>query len=315
MNHVNAIRGTYIEPAVNIRQLTVFQALMKGRTATGAAAILGVSQPAVSQSLQQMEADLGLRLFQRINGRMSPTPEAEAIASEAGKILGSIDGLQRMIEEMRDGRARTINIAAIHTLAHVFVPRAVQQLSQKRPGVRIAVHVLPTLQIIEQVTSGTADVGLVTDSVDASTARFDDLLARDVACILPPGSDLASKSRIRPSDLRGQRLVCYDPQIPFSQRIARVFASAGEKLDISVQVSSSTLLAWLVESGMGVGLIEPFALLGRQRFNHVVKPFHPRIPIRPRIVYPPQRPLTQMAQEFCAIYRAIVEDMTASADA
>jgi len=67
---------------MNLRQLEVFNAIMRFGSVTGAARELGVSQPAVSKILRHAEDQLGMRLFERLNGRLQPTMEAKAIQAE-----------------------------------------------------------------------------------------------------------------------------------------------------------------------------------------------------------------------------------------
>src|SRR4051794_14516492 len=67
------------ERVPKIRSLDVFRVLLSTRSVTQTAQVLGISQPAVSKHLQQLEADLGFRLFERVSGRLHPTPEAELL--------------------------------------------------------------------------------------------------------------------------------------------------------------------------------------------------------------------------------------------
>ena len=70
------------------RQIEVFRMVMRCGTLTGAAEALNVSQPALSQILLHTEDELGFKLFQRVKGRLIPTPEAEEIYPEVERLFG-----------------------------------------------------------------------------------------------------------------------------------------------------------------------------------------------------------------------------------
>ena len=64
---------------LNVRHLAVFRAVMQVGTVSGAARMLNVSQPAITKSLQLLEGHLNLTLFERIKGRLQPTPDSEVL--------------------------------------------------------------------------------------------------------------------------------------------------------------------------------------------------------------------------------------------
>lgn len=63
-------------PTTKIRELLAFRTLLQTGSASETARVLEVSQPAISKALRQLETSLGFALFERINGRLRPTPEA-----------------------------------------------------------------------------------------------------------------------------------------------------------------------------------------------------------------------------------------------
>lgn len=87
----------------SIRQIEAFRALMQTRTATRAAAALGVSQPAVSRLLADFEAGVGFALFERRNGRLWPTAHAHALHEEVER---AFTGFERVIQAAARWRRR-----------------------------------------------------------------------------------------------------------------------------------------------------------------------------------------------------------------
>ncbi len=291
---------------MNFRQLSAFRALMSTGSATGAGELLGVSQPAISKTLKLMEDELGLKLFERVDGRLHPTPEARAILPEVTGVFRSVEAVRRAAAEMRSGGSGSVTVAAIHSLAHAFLPQTIERFHARWPSVTVVVDVLPTRQIIEIIGAGHADLGVVTDSADASFARHEDLLSSKVVCILPAGHELCSLPEIRPADLRGRKLACYGAQTPFGQRLARVFAAEGSPFTVQIQVATSTLLYRVVHDGLAIGLIEAFGVVDPKGPSVKVIPFQPTISIRLRAISPANRPRSIAAQNFMDEYRRVV---------
>src|SRR5690606_12771990 len=98
---------------MNIRQINVFLTVLRVRSATSAAALCGVSQPAVSQTIKQMEAELGLKLFTRLNGRLTPTPEAECVAHEMSEVMASYERMRSTVDGIRADGQGQLRIATL----------------------------------------------------------------------------------------------------------------------------------------------------------------------------------------------------------
>ena len=111
-------------PALNLRQLEVFHAIMRTGSVTAAAAELKVSQPAISAVLKHTEQRLRFNLFERQGGRLHPTPEATALLLDVNEIFGRADTLARLVQNMRDGHAGRLVLASSPTLVNTLLPCA-----------------------------------------------------------------------------------------------------------------------------------------------------------------------------------------------
>lgn len=250
-----------------------------------------------------MEAELGLQLFVRMNGRLTPTPEANLVAHEMSQVIDSYERMRSVADSIRDTGSGLLRIATL-TFSHVFLPETIRQFQQLAPGAKISIHVLRTTEIIDMVQNGGADIGIVTNSDGSQILRHKDLRGMNVIAAVHPDSDLTRKEFITPSDLHGERLLSYSPESPFGELASLAFSSVGERFEVNLQVASSTLLCALVEQGVGVALLEPFILLGPLRYKVVARPFEPQILMKPRILFSANRPLSKLAQIFIQLLEA-----------
>ena len=113
---------------MTLRQLETIYAIMRAGSITAAARNLHITQPAVSAVLKHTEQQLKMKLFERIGGRLHPTPEVLTLLPDLEEIFGRIDTMGRALQEMRDGRTGKLVLATSPTLVNAFVPQAVAAL-------------------------------------------------------------------------------------------------------------------------------------------------------------------------------------------
>jgi len=88
---------------LGLTALTAFSEIMRTGSATGAARVLGLSQPAISRLIARMESDIGFELFYRDKGRLVPTEEAHQLFVEAHEVQVRIDAMKAVIDNLRRG--------------------------------------------------------------------------------------------------------------------------------------------------------------------------------------------------------------------
>jgi len=293
---------------LTLRQLAVFRTLMNSATATEAAAVLHMSQPGVSKVLRQIEDDLGLRLFERIKGRLHATPEAFALCPEVERVMGAVSAMERIVDDLRDATSGRISIAALPTMANVFLPETIRTFQDVLPKVRVSVQVLSSLAIAEQVGQGHVDIGLLTDSTEIPGLQCEDLLVSECVCILPRGHPLATRDRLTLAEVAAYPLVSYFVTSPFGKRIQRAVQQAGLDYRVAVEAGASSTICALVESGAGIAIIEPYVMYRAVPPALEVRPLTPGITVRPRLLYPQYRLLSRAARSFVDTYKRVTDE-------
>lgn len=109
---------------MNIRQIEVFYAVMTNGTASRAAEVLRISQPAVSKAIQELERDIGFALFRREKGRMFPTSEGQMFFREVESSFSGLVHLKSAAARIRDFGSGEIRVASLSALSTNVLPRA-----------------------------------------------------------------------------------------------------------------------------------------------------------------------------------------------
>ena len=120
---------------MRLRHIEVFHAVMQAGTITGAAQILHISQPAVTKVLQHCELQLGLTLFDRVRGKLYPTPEAQRLRIEIDKLNKDLVSIRRLAANLRAGESEFLRLVCTPTLGASVMPKAIveEKKEAKKP--------------------------------------------------------------------------------------------------------------------------------------------------------------------------------------
>lgn len=278
---------------------------MRAGTLTAAARLLHVSQPALSQILLHTEDEIGFRLFERVKGRLVPTPEAEELFPEADRIFGDLESLRRMAGDLRQGRRGTVRLAASAPPALSVVPAALEAFRGRHPEVGVATSVVPLERIVLMLDSGQAGIGMAMTDAALPMIETEIVGHRDMVCLVPPGHPFAARPHLRAKDLAGERLISYRADSQPGMALDRAFAAEGERLRAEIEVELSMIALAFVQQGLGVALVD--GLLPWSRFPGVLTiAFEPRVSLPISILTSVRRPLSRHHDRLRHALRAAV---------
>lgn len=295
---------------MNIRQLEAFKATMIAKTTIGAAELLGVSQPAVSRLLGQLEASLCVTLFDRSGGHLQPTPEAHLLYEEVQRAFVSIDKIREIAREMQVANSGMVTVASLPMLAMDFMPSAIARFTASRPASRISLRVQMSPRIEELVASQLIDVGIAEYPFDRSGIEIDEFCSAQYLMAVPRDHRLAAKKRLTPEDLQGERYISITHNHLGRQFADQIFERYGVERRIVLEAQLFSTIANMVSKGLGVGLIDPFTAFDfREDPGLRVIPFEPAVSLRLGMLYPVHRSTSRLAREFISSLKASRRDV------
>jgi LysR family transcriptional activator of mexEF-oprN operon len=170
----------------DLNLLVAFDALMRERNVTRAAARLRIQQPAMSHSLATLRMLLDDELFVRVGHVMQPTPRAEALGEQVAHILTQA---QRLIEASEsfsaDTAERTFRIG-FSSEELVLLPLLSQALEATGPGLRLVALRMPATQVAEELDQGSLDLAIGCYGAMPSRYRTRELFRQELACCFNP---------------------------------------------------------------------------------------------------------------------------------
>lgn len=283
---------------MNHRQVEIFAMVMKSGTASRAAELLNITQPAVSRSLSELEAEIGFPLFDRVRNRLLPTPEALLFYRDVEASFQGMDKLRTSAAWIRDRGAGEIRMASLSALSSSVVPRAISWFRAKHPDIRVTLHVLWSRDVRDRVASGQFDVGLAADEIDVSGIHYQNFINHRALCAMPAGHRLCGLEVVRPRDLEGEDLVSYVPEDRLRKQIDVTFRDAGVAPRIVVETIYASSICSLVSAGVGVGFVTAHAAGGLDCSKIVLRPFEPAVGSRSLLIMPFDRQKSQHLRAF-----------------
>src|SRR5262245_19309274 len=283
---------------MTLRQLETLYAIMRAGSITAAARNLHVTQPAVSAVLKHAEQQLRMTLFERIGGRLHPTPEALALLPDLEEIFGRIDTVSRTMQELRDGRTGKLVLATSPTLVNAFLPQAIAALRAATPKLNVVVHSLPTPMAIARVSRREADMGLVYAPVADGALDAEDLITTEMAVVVPHDHPLARQAAVHARDLHDESVISTGPGTRLGVLVEEACRREGETPpSIGIEASSSLAACMMVSCGAGVGLVDRSIELSERFDDLAFRPFKPRIDVRIQLVFPRDRPRSRASMQ------------------
>lgn len=283
---------------MNLRQMEVFRAVMLTGSVSAAAELLHVSQPAVSKVLAYAVRRSGLVLFERIKGRLVPTPEAQQLYAEIDRLWRGVEKVQGVSRELANPKAGTLRLAVTASLAPLLVPRTIVRLYERYPELKCRMDVLVPNLLVEALLDRSIHVGvglLLNEHPNVTAVKS---YSCGLACVMPPDHPLARRRVIRPVDLVGHRLISSPSGTPYGQALERAYAEAAGKLRIDTEVRSATTACWFAQAGAGVAVVDAAAIAGGNIEGLVVRPFQTAERLVLRVLRNGQYPMSTIEKAF-----------------
>lgn len=242
---------------VRIRQLEAFQAVLKTGSATRAAELLRISQPSVSKLLLDLEADIDLRLFERIRKRLVPTPEGRRLGQEVEGLFLKLSRIEHVGNELRAKGTGELRIATLPALGIGLIPHVLAKFRQNHPSVTAVLSVAPSQRVVEMIAAGEANIGFAypVPGTPSTLIRHPLSMFPAVAAV-PRGHRLARRSVLRPEDFYGDPFISLGREDRSRDNMEVMFGKASAAPETVIETQFAAVACELVASGVGIALID-----------------------------------------------------------
>jgi DNA-binding transcriptional LysR family regulator len=247
---------------VELRQLEHFVAVAEDGSFTKAARRLSYVQSALSVSVQALERELGVRLFDRTTHRVSLTAAGESLLPAARRTLAAADETRDVAAGVRGVLRGRLRVGIMQAFAFARVHEALGQFHRQHPDVEIQMRgaVGGAAMLVDELRQGGLDIAFVAlvdppSGVTAIPLASEDLVLAAVPELMPPG-----RGRVKLETLADMNFVDFPSGWAVRSVIDRGFAAVGLERRITLEVADVTTLCLLLKAGLGIGLLPPSLL-------------------------------------------------------
>lgn len=291
---------------MRVTEIETFRALMSSGSARKAAALLGVTQPAISQSLRRLETEAGFALFQRLRGRLHPTPEAKALLVEVERVFVGLGAIEHRIKSLREFGVDQLQLACYPAFGLGFMPRCLRQLMASAKGLRphVSLQVLSSREVRDRVVSGLADFGLMADEVSAQGLDPTTFAKFPGVVVMKKGHPLARHKQIQPEQLAELPFLALNPEDASRRRLESTLAEHGVTLSVSIHTPYAASVCEMALHGLGVGIVNPITALDYADRGLVVRKLSVDVMFSCLLAIPAGQVLSGTAKKFLSLMRA-----------
>jgi DNA-binding transcriptional LysR family regulator len=290
---------------VHLETLRLYCDVVRHRSFSRGAEENFVTQSAASQAVAQLETQLGVPLIDRTKRPLVVTPEGLTFFEGCREILGLWDKTRGDVGAVKARVEGTVRVAAIYSLGLHDVSRHMQRFHALYPEARVLLDCLHPHKVVDAVTSGAADVGIMSYPPANRSLSIVPLRDEPMTFVCHPGHRLARRSAVRPADLNGEAFVAFDPELTIRRAIDRALRAANVRVNIVMAFDNIETIKQAVIIAAGVTILPRHTVQNEVGVGALaVVPLAMPELVRPvGIIHRRQKPLSPTASRFIQLLK------------
>src|SRR5215213_8974785 len=241
------------DTSMDARHLDTFHAVVRHGSLRATAHALGCAQSTITVRIQELELELGARLFGRHGRRTVLTEAGQAVFQRSAQISESITALKEIASRFASGSAGRVRLGVIEPTASDRLPSIIAPFFAERPTLQLTIEVGGTERLTALVAEGELDFCISSPPGVESALRFELLFEERIGLLMPRRHALASKRRIVPADLAAYPILLTDRGCAYRRTIETALRVHGVTLPRVIEVSSARAMREHVLAGLGLG--------------------------------------------------------------
>ena len=285
---------------MDLFQLETFLAVAEERSFSRAAARLHRTQPAVSQVIAKLEAELGETLLERSAGGLT----------DAGEVLREYG--QKMLNLRKDAESALVDLRSLHTgrlslaaneYTCLYLLPVLDAFRREHPRIKVTVQRALASRIADEIVSHSVELGVVSFRPEDPQVRSTVVYRDELVCIVGTGHALAKEGKATIARLGREPFVAHNVPSPLRQRVIASFKRHKTPLQMEVELPSLEAIKRFVQRGNGVALVPKLTVESELASGVLVAVAVPDLLVerKLRLVYRRQAALSHAARAFLQV--------------
>lgn len=237
---------------ISLRQLRAFLAVARHRHFRRAAEHLHLSQPAISRHIAELEAELGVRLFDRTTREVVPTETGRYLESAIERVLDELEGVLGHVHSEGERRRGKVRIASVPTLSASLMPLCIADCAREYPELTIQLHDQAQTLVLDSVRGGEVDFGIAIDPPESGDFDCQTIMRDPFYLACRPDHPLAGLKQVPWKKLQEQPLVLLDYSSGSRRLIDQALNKHGVIATVVQQTGHTHTAFRMVEAGLGI---------------------------------------------------------------
>lgn len=267
---------------MTLQQFEYIIALEKFRHFTKAAEYCNVTQPTLSAMIQKLEDELEVKIFDRSQQPIAPTPAGLLVIKQAKEALVQAEQIKNIVQEQKQDVAGKFTLGILPTIAPYLLPRFISLLMKKYPKLELRIAEMKTHEIKRALLNGEIDAGVLADIEDLEEYNISHLFYEQYMAYVSKSCPLDEKQLVKSSDLQNHQLWLLDEGHCFRDQMVKYCQiKSAQDSQMTYSLGSIETFMRMVESGCGVTFIPWMAVQQlSESQKELVRPFAIPVPTR-----------------------------------
>jgi len=290
----------YLIRHATLRQLQVFEAIVRLGSFTRAAEELFLTQPTVSMQIKKLADSMGLPLFEHVGRNVRPTEAGQELYQSCRAIFETLANLEMKIADLKGIKRGRLRLGVI-TTAKYFAPEVLGEFCQLYPGIEVALKVSNRDRILERINANEDDLYIMgqtpDDQIDVEAIPF---APNPLVVMAPRNHPLVGKKNVPLSTIVEQPFLLREPGSGIRDATLKVFDQLGKRPQVRMELGSNEAIKHAIVGGLGLSVLSlhtltlegpdgPVAILDVEGFP-IMREWY--------LVYPKGKELSLVAQAF-----------------
>ena len=242
---------------MTLRHMRIFQKIYETQSVTRAAEAMHMTQPAVTRALQELEKYYGLRLFERLNRRLTVTEAGRRMYDYALHLTETFDTMEKSLRDWE--RQGVLRVGASVSLGCSLLPQLARTFQEEHPGVEVRVRIANGELLRRDLLENRLDLAMLEWEENGADLMLTPFAAGEMALIVPPGHPLARAGGATLAQAAAYPLLLRETGSATRRFLDQLLMSRGLAVQPVWESASTQALLSAVREGLGITLV-PWAL-------------------------------------------------------
>ena len=245
---------------MNLRQLRIFKSVCQNQNMSATARKLHISQPAISQTISNLEQQLNVKLFERLNRRLVLTNTGKILLNYSNRILNLIDEAEQTIDDINNLKQGKLRIGASMTIGTYLLPKIINQFQQQHPKLEIKFMIDNTEIIESMVLENEIDLGLVEGPTENKNIIRENFFDDQLLLTCSTDHEWAKHNTIAPEKLKNKKLIIREKGSGTREVIENILVKHQLNYKIQHTLNNIEAIKKAVIANMGVSILPTIAI-------------------------------------------------------